>query len=164
MNIRGSRTLVAPRAAVFDAICDPQTLLAVIPGCRAIERTGDTEYRGEIVLRLPGIVGTYRTLVRLVEADPPSHGRLEGEVVGSLGAVRGDASFRLTESDGGTTVEFDGRATTSGPLARLDSRFVEGLAGTLIGQALGNLESRLQKNPPVGVVGDGRPSAKEIPG
>jgi 2-furoyl-CoA dehydrogenase large subunit len=164
MNIRGSRTLDAPRAAVFDAICDPETLLAVIPGCRAIERTSDTEYRGEIALRLPGIVGTYRTLVSLVEADPPSHGRLEGEVVGSLGSVRGDASFRLAESDRGTTVEFDGRATLSGPLARLDSRFLEGLVSTLIGQALGNLESRLQQNPPVGVVGDGRPTAKEIPG
>jgi len=164
MQLHGSRTLDAPRTAVFDAICDPATLLAVIPGCRAIEKTGDGEYRGEIVLRLPGIVGTYRTVVSLVEADPPSHGRLEGEVVGSLGSIKGQATFRLTDAGDETIVEYDGQATISGPLARLDSRFVEGLAGSLIGQGLDSLNSRLQRNPPVGVTGVDRRPAKETPG
>ena len=58
MNIRGSRTLDAPREAVFAAICDPDVLLAVIPGCREIEQIGETEYRGQIALRLPGVAGT----------------------------------------------------------------------------------------------------------
>jgi 2-furoyl-CoA dehydrogenase large subunit len=163
VNVHGSRTLASARAAVFDAICDPETLLAVIPGCRAIERVGETEYRGEIALRLPGIVGTYRTTVRLVETDRPEQGRLEGEVVGSLGTIEGLATFRLTETpDNGTTVEYDGQARISGPLARLDGRFVEGLAGSLIGQGLDNLDARLQRTHPVGV-GDARQPAKEIP-
>ncbi len=143
MDIRGHRTLDAPRDAVFAAICDPTTLLAVIPGCREIEQVGETEYRGQISLRLPGVVGTYRTIVRLVDADPPGYGRLEGDVTGSLGSIRGDATFRLTETDGRTTVDYDGRATIDGPLARLDSRFIEGLAGSLISQGLGTLEARL---------------------
>ena len=162
MKIHGSRTLASARSAVFDAICDPQTLLAVIPGCRSIERVGTTEYRGEIALRLPGIVGTYRTTVRLVETDRPEHGRLEGEVVGSLGTIEGQATFRLTETPGnGTAVEYDGRARISGPLARLDGRFVEGLAGTLIGQGLDNLDARLHRMYPVGVGDAGQPP-KEI--
>lgn len=162
MNVHGNRTLAAARPAVFDAICDPETLLAVIPGCRSIERVAGTEYRGEIALRLPGIVGTYRTTVRLVETDPPERGRLEGEVVGSLGSIRGQATFRLSDVAGnGTAVEYDGRATISGPLARLDGRFVEGLASTLIGQGLDNLDARLHRTPPVGV-GDARQPPKEI--
>lgn len=164
MNIRGSRTLDAPRTAVFDAICDPNTLLAVIPGCREIEKIGDTEYRGQISLRLPGVVGTYRTVVRLVEADPPSYGQLEGEVVGTLGSIKGRASFRLAEEDGRTTVDYDGQAAIDGPLARLDSRFVEGLAGSLINQGLGDLNSRLQGDPSTGVASDSRLSTKEIQG
>lgn len=164
MNIRGSRTLDAPRTAVFDAICDPNTLLAVIPGCREIEKIGDTEYRGQISLRLPGVVGTYRTVVRLVEADPPAYGQLEGEVVGTLGSIKGRASFRLAEADGRTTVDYDGQAAIDGPLARLDSRFVEGLAGSLINQGLGDLNSRLQGDPSTGVASDSRLSTKEIQG
>ena len=155
MNIHGTRTLDAPRDAVFDAICDPSILLAVIPGCREIEQVDD-EYHGRIALRLPGVAGTFRTVVRLVETDPPSFGRLEGEVVGRPGSIRGGASFRLTEADGGTTVEYDGQAELGGPLARLDSRFAEGLAGSLIGQGLGNLKPRLRQHASAGAAADGR--------
>jgi carbon monoxide dehydrogenase subunit G len=147
MNVRGRQTLAASRADVFAAICDPTVLMSVIPGCRDLEQVGD-EYRGRIALRLPGIAGTFRTLVRLVDAEPPGFGRLEGEVEGGPGSIRGEASFRLTEADGGTTVDYEGTAQLGGPLARLDGRFVEGLAGTLIGQGLRNLDARLQKDRP----------------
>ena len=143
MNVHGSRLIEAPRPAVFDAVCDPETLLAVIPGCRAIERHGD-EYEGRIELRLPGFSGSYLTAVRLVETDPPSFGRMEGSVTGALGSITGEATFTLTEAPGGTTVTYDGSAVIDGPLARLDGRFVEGLAGSLIGQGLGNLAARLR--------------------
>jgi len=161
MNIRGSRSLDAPREAVFDAICNPTVLLSVIPGCRKIERVGDTEYRGEISLRLPGVVGTYRMVVQLAEADPPSHGRLEGEVVGTLGSITGHASFRLAEVDGGTTVEYDGSAVIGGPLARFDNRFVEGLAGSLIGQGMDNLNARLRGAPTAAAASDDPKATEE---
>jgi len=163
MNVRGRRTVDAPRAAVFAAICDPNVLLGVIPGCREIEQVGDAEYRGQVSLRLPGVVGTYQMVVRLVDKDPPSFGRLDGEVVGALGSIKGSASFRLTEDAGRTTVEYEGHAVIGGPLARLDSRFVEGLAGSLIVQGLGNLDSRLQGVPMTDVGRDGRRAMKEVP-
>ena len=164
MNIQGSRTLDAPRAAVFAAILDPNVLLGVIPGCREIEKTGDAEYRGSISLRLPGVVGTYQTVVRMVDAEEPCWGRLEGEVVGALGSIKGRVSFRLEEADGRTTVEYDGQAAIDGPLARLDTRFLEGLAGSLISQGLGNLDSRLQGGASAGVATDGRQVTKETAG
>jgi carbon monoxide dehydrogenase subunit G len=143
MNIRGSQILSAPPPAAFAAICDPDALLGIIPGCREIERVGESEYRGLIALRLPGVVGTYKTVVRLVEADPPSYGRLDGELEGSLGTLKGTATFRLTPSGTGTKLEYEGSGAIGGPLARLDSRFVEGLAASLIKQGLRNLDSRL---------------------
>ena len=187
MNVRGREMLRAPRHAVFAAICDPNALLAVIPGCREIEQVGDGEYRGVISLRLPGMVGTYRTVVRLVETDPPRYGRLEGTVEGALGSIRGHATFRLAEAGGGsevavdaaaepggatqaeadaerhgrTTIDFQGTAVIDGTLARLDSRFVEGLAGSLIRQGLRNLESRLQGDPPPGTARDTRQPTRE---
>ena len=163
MKIRGTRTLDAPRQAVFAAILDPNTLLEVIPGCSEIERIGDAEYRGRISMRLPGFVGSYRTVVRLIDAEEPSSGQLEGEVVGTLGSIKGRATFRLTEGGGKTTVEYDGQATIGGPLARLDSRFVEGLAGSLINQGLDNLASRLRGDP-AGVATGVSQATKENPG
>ena len=144
MNIHGSRAIDAPRQAVFEAICDPAVLFSVIPGCQNLARTSGTEYRGEIALRLPGIVGTYQTVVRLVDTSPPTYGRLEGEVVGALGSIRGHATFHLGDAGEQTIVEYHGMASIGGPLARLDSRFIEGIAGSLIGQGLERLNTRLR--------------------
>ncbi len=163
MNVRGSCTLDAPRAAVFAAICDPNALLGIIPGCREIEQTGDAEYRGLISLRLPGVVGTYRTVVRLVDAQAPAYGEIEGELEGTLGTVKGHATFRLAEDGDGTTIAYEGRAVIGGPLARLDARFAEGLAGSLITQGLRNLDSRLRGDPPTVVSSADRHATGEIP-
>ncbi len=144
MNIHGHETIGAACADVFAAICDPDVLLRVIPGCREIAQTGDAEYRGWITLRLPGVVGSYATVVRLLDAEAPVTGRLEGEVEGALGTIRGEATFRLSDSGPGTTIEYDGHAVIGGPLARLDSRFVEGIAGSLVAQGLRNLDASLR--------------------
>jgi len=162
VNIRGSHTLGARREDVFAAICNPDALLGVIPGCREIEQVGDAEYRGRIALRLPGVVGTYRTVVRLVDSDPPARGDLEGELEGSLGSIRGRATFRLTDAGEGTRIDYEGEAVIGGPLARFDSRFVEGLAGSLIDQGLRNMDSRLPGGGTVALESQDDPTTREI--
>jgi carbon monoxide dehydrogenase subunit G len=143
MNIAGSHQFAAPRTAVFAAVCDPATLLAVIPGCEAVERVGPDEFEGQVTLRLPGAVGTYRTHVRLVDAQPPERSGLDGSVEGAMGSVRGRADFVLRDTEPGTAMEYRGSARIDGPLARLDSRFAERLAQSLISQGLRALDARL---------------------
>jgi len=128
-----------------------------------LEKVGDTEYRGKISLRRPGVVGTYRTVVRLVESDPPLYGRLEGELDGTLGTLTGSATFRLAESGTGTRIDYDGQAVIGGPLARLDARFAEGLAGSLIRQGLHNLDARLTADPSAGGSSDHGNTTREMP-
>jgi len=147
MNLTGRATLDAPREAVFAAICDPRALLEIIPGCREIRQGAEDEYRGQIAMRLPAIVGTYDTHVRLTETDPPAYGAFDGRVEGRAGTITGHASFRLSEEGGRTVIEYQGTGVVGGPLARLDSRFVEGLAGSLIGEGLGRLGARLAVRP-----------------
>jgi carbon monoxide dehydrogenase subunit G len=147
MNVSGRATVDAPRDAVFAAICDPGALLQVIPGCQEIHQVSADEYRGRIAIRLPAIVGTYDTFVRLVQADPPAHGELEGRVEGRVGTITGRAAFRLADDGGKTVVEYEGSGVVSGPLARLDSRFIEGLAGSLIDEGLARLGRRLKGVP-----------------
>lgn len=143
MNVRGRHHFAAPRAAVFAAIRDPRTLLAVIPGCDSVEEVAPGEYDGRIALRLPGIVGTYRTHVRLVDVVAPERAGLEGRVDGTMGTITGRADFTLRDGAGGTDIEYRGSGLIGGPLARLDGRFVERLAETLISQGLRALDLRL---------------------
>jgi carbon monoxide dehydrogenase subunit G len=145
MRVSGRATIDAPRDDVFAAICDPGALLEVIPGCDEIRRVSDTEYRGRLALRLPAIAGAFETSVRLTESDPPAFGAFEGGIEGRPGSVVGRASFRLTETDGRTVVDYEGDGQVGGPLARLDSRFLEGIATRLVDEGLARLGRRLAR-------------------
>jgi carbon monoxide dehydrogenase subunit G len=144
VNVHGTYLVHAPRERVFAAICDPETLMAVIPGCREVHRGADGDYQGSVALRLPGAVGTYQTSVRLVDVVAPERSGLEGHIDGAMGSISGRASFVLGEDADGTRIDYQGNAVIQGPLARLDSRFAERFAETLIGQGLKALDTRLQ--------------------
>ena len=143
MNVHGTHHFDAPRERVFAALRDPRVLMAVIPGCQEVHQVADDEYEGRMSLRLPGAVGTYRTSVRLVDVQQPERSGLEGRVEGAMGSITGKAQFVLVETTSGTDIEYHGSGVIQGPLARLDSRFAEKLADSLIGQGLTALESRL---------------------
>jgi carbon monoxide dehydrogenase subunit G len=143
VNIAGSHRFAAPRDAVFAAIRDPRTLLAVIPGAEAVEQVGPDEYEGRISLRLPGAVGVYRTHVRLVDVVEPERCGLDGRVEGTLGTISGRAAFTLVDAGTGTSMTYEGTGAIGGPLARLDGGIAERLAQSLIGQGLSALDHRL---------------------
>jgi carbon monoxide dehydrogenase subunit G len=143
MNIHGSHRFEAPREAVFAAIRDPRVLMSVIPGCESVDQVGPDQYDGRITLRLPGAVGSYRTHVELVEVVEPEQAGLDGTVEGSMGTITGRAEFVLRAAGTGTEMDYRGSGTIGGPLARLDSRFTERLAQSLIDQGLRALDLRL---------------------
>lgn len=145
MRINGSHAFRAPRGDVYAAICDPAVLMAVIPGCESIEQVSPTEYRGVIALRLPGFGGRYRTSVSLVDAVPDERAGMEGGVDGAFGSIRGRADFVLSGDGSTTRIDYAGEAVIDGPLARLDSRFAESLAQSLISQGLAALDRRLPR-------------------
>jgi len=144
VNVHGTYLFHAPRERVFAAICDPETLMAVIPGCRDVHLGASGDYEGTVSLRLPGAVGTYRTSVRMVDVVAPERSSLDGRLEGQMGSISGHATFVLDEERAATRIDYQGNAVIQGPLARLDSRFAERFAETLIGQGLKALDARLQ--------------------
>jgi len=101
-----------------------------------------------ITLRLPGVVGAYRTDVRLVDVVAPERSGMEGRLEGSMGSIAGRADFVLGDAPGsasGTVIDYTGSGVIQGPLARLDSRFAERLAESLISQGLRALNLRLAR-------------------
>ena len=144
MKVAGSYILDGTREYIWPLIHDPASLVTFIPGCEQLEQISSDEYRGQVRIRLPAVGGAYTTYVKLIERDEPNYCCFAGEVNGSAGSVSGTASFRLKAMDAQTLLEYEGQALISGPLARLDSRFVEGIAQTLIKQGLAKLNEQVQ--------------------
>ena len=144
MKVAGSYILDGTRECIWPLIYDPASLVAFIPGCEQIEQISPDEYRGQVHIRLPAVGGTYTTYVKLIERDEPDYCCFAGEVNGAAGSVSGTASFWLKVMDAQTLLEYEGQALISGPLARLDSRFVEGVAQTLIKQGLAKLNQQVR--------------------
>ena len=144
MKVAGSYILDGTRECIWPLIYDPASLVTFIPGCEQLEQISSDEYRGQVHIRLPAVGGIYTTYVKLIERDEPNYCRFAGEVSGTAGSVSGTASFRLKAMDARTLLEYEGQALISGPLARLDSRFVEGVAQTLIKQGLSKLNQQVQ--------------------
>ena len=146
MKITNQYTFAAPRERIWPLIYDPASLAGLIPGCEKLEQVSVDEYRGQIQLKLPAVIGTYQTYVKLLERDEPSHCLFEGEVSGSPGSIKGTASFNLQAiNEQETLMTYEGQAVISGPLGQLNSRFIEGIANTLIKQGLAKLNQQAQE-------------------
>jgi carbon monoxide dehydrogenase subunit G len=144
MKVAGDYILDGVKECIWPLIYDPASLVTFIPGCEQLEQVSPDEYRGLVHIRLPAVSGTYTTYVKLIERDEPNYCRFAGEVDGAADSVSGTASFRLQAMGARTLLEYEGQALISGPLARLDSRFVEGVAQTLIKQGLAKLNQQVQ--------------------
>ena len=137
MKITGSYTLDGSRQDIWPLIHDPISLVSLIPGCEQLDQISPQ-------LRLPAIAGAYTTYVKLIEDDAPRYCCFEGQVEGPAGSVNGTASFKLEPVDAQTLLDYEGQALIVGPLARLDSRFAEGIVQTLIKQGLAKLNAQVQ--------------------
>jgi carbon monoxide dehydrogenase subunit G len=106
---------------------------------------------------VPAVAGVYTIWVRLLDSGETHVTRLEGELSGPAGQVRGGAVFRLVPAGTGaregarqgSILQYEGQGLIAGALARLDSRFAEGVARSLINQGLESLDRRLQETEPV---------------
>jgi carbon monoxide dehydrogenase subunit G len=148
MKIANHYTFNAPRNRVWPLIYDPTALVSLIPGCESLEQVSPDEYRGQIQLRLPAVVGTYETYVKVLERQEPGYCLLAGEVNGGPGSIKGIASFKLEAiSEQETLIAYEGQGIISGPLGQLNSRFIESITNTLIKQGLARLNQQAQGRP-----------------
>jgi carbon monoxide dehydrogenase subunit G len=149
MKIAGSYNLDVPRERLWRLIFDPAVLLQLIPGCDQIEEAGNNVYRGRITLRLPAISGSFDTNFKIVESEPPSFCRFEGEASGASGSIKAQGAFRLRDEGQSTVVEYDCEAQVGRPLASMNPRFMEGVAQMFIRQGLERLKVHPRSRSPL---------------
>lgn len=142
MELVGEHIFDAPRERVWAFLLDPNVLRQCLPGCEALEQTGEGEYAATMKIGIAMIRGTFKGRVKISDEVEPESYTMEVEGSGPQGQVSGVGRLFLTEQDGKTTVRYEGDATVRGTMARVGARMVQPAARTIVGQFFSCLESK----------------------
>ncbi len=151
MQLTGTERIQAPRAAVWQALNNPEILKDCIPGCESIELLSPTEMKARVGLRLGPIKANFEGRVTLSDIDPPNGYTISGEGSGGpAGGAKGSAKVKLSEDQGATLLNYSVESQVSGKIAQLGARLIDATAQKLAGDFFGKFGA---------LVGGGIPAA-----
>lgn len=133
MEIRGSRTIPAARALVWDALNDPAVMRATIPGCTSFTGTPEDGFDATVSVRFGPVGTSVEGTVHLSDVIPLERYTLTAAARGETRA-RGGAVVTLSDAGAGTRLDYTVTVDVSGRLADLGASVIEGFA-TRIGDS-----------------------------
>ena len=143
MKIEGTHQIHASRDRVFNAIIDPEVLQRCIPGCQALEKTGDDEYAATLKAGVGPVKGTFKGNVHLRAMRPPEHYELSVSGKGGPGFVKGTAIFDLEQVDASSMIKYSGEMQVGGVIAGVGQRMIEAAAKMMARKFFAALEREL---------------------
>ncbi|EKE45828.1 carbon monoxide dehydrogenase operon G protein [Oceaniovalibus guishaninsula JLT2003] len=153
MEMTGARRIDVPRQQVWNALLDPETLRACIPGCTGLTGDAAEGFEAVVVQKVGPVKATFRGQVTLTDADAPQSLTLTGEGKGGVaGFAKGTAWVRLTSQGDATDLEYEVEAKVGGKLAQLGSRVIDGFARKMADDFFARLQDRLSA--PAGAAAD----------
>jgi hypothetical protein len=134
MEMTGEQLIPATRQQTWEALNDPETLKACVPGCESIERVSDTDYQVLMVARVGPVSAKFRGKLALSDLKPPESYSIAFEGQGGAAGF-GKGSARVTLADArleggerGTQLSYAVKANVGGKLAQIGSRLVDAAA------------------------------------
>jgi len=124
VKIEGMHSIPATPERAYALLHDPVMLARCMPGCEALERIGEDEYRMKMKMVLASMSGLFDGKVRISEANPPLSFRLVVEGAGKIGFMKGDGVLTLTFADNVTNVQYEGEVQVGGTIAGVGQRLV----------------------------------------
>ncbi|WP_029003828.1 SRPBCC family protein [Azorhizobium doebereinerae] len=145
MDITGEHRIAAPRDMVWQALFDPETLKACIPGCKELEQTSPTSFAAKVQLKVGPVSATFAGTVELQDIDAPNGCRILGQGNGGIaGFAKGGSDVRLVADGDETVLSYDAKAEIGGKLAALGSRLVQATSRKLADQFFTAFTERLK--------------------
>ncbi|MGB1156686.1 MAG: CoxG family protein [Alphaproteobacteria bacterium] len=129
MEMTGTSRLKADRETVWEALNNPDVLMACIPGCESFEATGENAFEAVVGAKVGPVKARFKGKVELMDMVPPQSYRLVGEGTGgAAGFAKGSATVTLTEIEGGTELAYEVAANMGGKIAQLGARLMTNTA------------------------------------
>src|SRR6185503_10681738 len=128
---------------VWTVLMDPAVIASCIPGCNALEPTGEDRYRASLTIALAAITGNYEGTVVISDKVTNERYRLTVEGQGKPGFVKGNAAIALRPDGATTIVDVSGTVETGGPIARLGQRLIGGVSKMMQDRFFACLQGKL---------------------
>ena len=132
MKIAGTYFLALPPQEAYQRLQDPVVLARCMPGCEALEKIGEDEYRMKMKMAMASFSVAFEGKVRITEQSPPDSFRLAVEGSGKIGFMKGDGLLKLQPKDVGTEVTYEGDVQVGGTIAAVGQRLIDGTAKVMI--------------------------------
>jgi carbon monoxide dehydrogenase subunit G len=130
MEMNGSQTITASVDRTWQALNDPQTLKACIPGCESIQPVGDDTWIIAMNVRIGPVSARFKGRLGLSNINPPNAYTIDFEGQGGAAFARGSADVKLspaeqsTLSEQITLLEYEVDAQVGGKIAQVGARLV----------------------------------------
>ena len=132
MEMTGEQLIPLPQAEVWRGLIDPQVLKASIPGCEAIEKVADNEYKVELTAAIGQVKAKFKGKLVLSDIRAPDSYSLAFEGSGgAAGFAKGGAQVALSTEGKGTRLRYSAKASIGGKLAQVGSRLIDGVAAKM---------------------------------
>jgi uncharacterized protein len=129
MEMTGEQLIALPQVDVWRALNDPEILKACIPGCEAIDKTSENEYRVAMTAAVGPVKAKFNGKLVLSDLQPPNSYSLSFEGSGgAAGFGKGGAHVSLKPEGSGTRLSYTAKASVGGKLAQVGSRLIDGVA------------------------------------
>ncbi len=142
MDFHGSHKFSAPPQKVWDALNDPATLKACIPGAQDVQKNGNT-FDITIHVSIPMLSGDFALPVQIASQNPPSQVVLTIDRAGSYGNIQAKATIDLAADGAGTNLTYTAHADLSGKIGMANNMIGEQAAKAGLNQFLKNLDSKV---------------------
>ena len=147
MEVKGEYHIASTREQVWAALIDPEMLKACIPGCESLEKISDTEFAAKLMVSIGPVRSKFNTSLKLENIQAPESYTLVGSSKGGVaGFGRGTADVTLSETDGGTLLNYVADLKVGGKLAQVGSRLVFGATKKTADDFFGSFTKRLDPN------------------
>lgn len=149
MEITGEQLIPLPQADVWRGLIDPEVLKASIPGCEAIEKIADNEYKVELTAAIGPVKAKFKGKLVLSDIKEPNSYSLAFEGSGgAAGFAKGGAQVSLSPEGSGTRLRYSAKASIGGKLAQVGSRLIDGVAAKMADDFFANFNATLAPEVP----------------
>lgn len=146
MKIEGEYMFDGPREILWTLVRDPEVMATCLPGTQSVEKISDSEYAGEMTLRIGPMSGSFAGKLFVTDEVPPVSCTLTVEGSGKVGFLKGVGNIELIDQGERTTqMNYTGEVQVGGKVASLGQRLFDTVSRGMIKQGLDKLNERLKE-------------------